>query len=148
MYHLKMRETHSFSSATVTFSGRLTNSRAASSSCSSVHSHGRNTGQDTDLEAINSLRATANLYRAAADQLADVQSLDEPYFAQVDLRLSRPFGFRESRGSAEVFLQIINLLDRENAGLIEGRAISQQFGQPVTLAGPPRILEMGLRIGY
>ena len=46
------------------------------------------------------------------------------------------------------FLQVINLLDRENGGLVEGRVASQSFGQVITLAGPPRTVELGFRIGH
>jgi hypothetical protein len=47
-----------------------------------------------------------------------------------------------------VFLQVFNLFDRENEGRIEGRAVSASFGRTVDLAGPPRTVELGLRIGY
>ena len=36
----------------------------------------------------------------------------------------------------------------DNGGLIEGRAISPNFGNVITLAGPPRTIEMGLKLGY
>jgi hypothetical protein len=43
---------------------------------------------------------------------------------------------------------VFNLLNRENYGLIEGRVTSRNFGQPITLAGPPRTIEIGLKFGY
>ena len=45
-------------------------------------------------------------------------------------------------------MQVFNVLDRENPGLVEGRAISQSFGETITLAGPPRTVEAGLKIAY
>ena len=45
-------------------------------------------------------------------------------------------------------IEIFNLLDRENPGLVEGRAISQNFGETITLAGPPRTIEAGLKVAY
>jgi len=36
----------------------------------------------------------------------------------------------------------------DNAGVIEGRAISPNFGRTIALAGPPRTIALGLRIGY
>jgi hypothetical protein len=47
-----------------------------------------------------------------------------------------------------MFLQVFNLLDRVNGGLIDGRVISPEFGQVIGLAGPPRTVELGLRLGY
>ena len=38
--------------------------------------------------------------------------------------------------------------DRENIGVVEGRAISPDFGERIGLAGPPRTLELGLRVRY
>lgn len=101
---------------------------------------GRNTGEDTPLGIVNALRLE--------EGLEPVNSLDEPDFAQVDLRVYRPFVFDGGKGHGEFFLQVINLLDRENGALIEGRAISQNFGRVITLAGPPRIIELGIRIGH
>lgn len=107
---------------------------------------GRNTGARTSLAAINSERIAANASLPADAQLPMIGSIDEPSFAQVDLRLYRRFVLGERRGSGELFLQMINVFDRENAGLIEGRAISRNFGEMITLAGPPRIVELGFKI--
>ena len=80
--------------------------------------------------------------------LDPVRSLPgEPDFFQIDLRLYKKFGTKD-KGFSELFLQVFNLLDRENIGLIEGRAISPNFGNPITLAGPPRTFELGLRVRY
>jgi hypothetical protein len=98
---------------------------------------GRNTGKDTPLAAVNELRAE--------EGLPPVTSLDEPEFYQVDVRLYKRFGFRDGKGNGELFVQVFNLLNRENYGLIEGRAISGNFGRPISLAGPPRTVEVGLR---
>jgi len=105
---------------------------------------GRNEGQDSSLAAINAVRDQPVV------PLAPITSLpDEPSFFQIDVRLYRPFFFADGgRMNGEWFLQVFNLLDRENIGLVEGRAISSNFGRAITLAGPPRTLELGLRVGY
>jgi len=72
---------------------------------------------------------------------------DEPEFFQIDLRLYKQFGIKD-KGFSELFLQIFNLLNRENIGLIEGRAISPSFGRPISLAGPPRTVELGLKFTH
>jgi hypothetical protein len=101
---------------------------------------GRNTGEDTPLGVVNALRLE--------EGLEPVGSLEEPDFAQVDLRVYRPFVFDGGKGQGEFFFQVLNLLDRENGALIEGRVVSQNFGRVITLAGPPRIIELGIRIGH
>ena len=83
-----------------------------------------------------------------AEGLAPVNDLDEPSFFQVDLRVYRPFPWNKGKGHGVFYLQVINLTDRQNGGLIEGRAISQSFGRVISLAGPPRTFEMGIRIGH
>ncbi len=105
----------------------------------------RNSGDNTPLGVINDLRAEHNVTLPPDQQLAPIGALNEPTFAQLDLRLSRPFSWGKGRG--EFFLQIFNVFDRENGGLIEGRAIARSFGEVITLAGPPRTLEMGLKLG-
>jgi outer membrane receptor protein involved in Fe transport len=72
---------------------------------------------------------------------------DEPSFFQVDLSVYKTFGF-DGGGGYDVFVQAYNVFDRENVGSIEGRAISSSFGQPTGLAGPPRTIELGLRVQY
>ena len=101
---------------------------------------GRNTGEDTPLGPVNQLREDAGL--------EPVDSLDEPYFSQIDLRVYRQFGFKNGKGGGQVFLQVFNLLNRENAGLIEGRVLSRNFGETITLAGPPRTVELGFKVGF
>ncbi|MCI0658233.1 MAG: TonB-dependent receptor [Acidobacteria bacterium] len=100
---------------------------------------GRNTGDGTDLGPVNELRA--------ADGLPPVNSLQEPTFFQVDLRISKPFGMGGDR-AGEAYLQIFNLLNRFNGGPIEGRATSQDFGEPIGQVGPARILEFGVRLDF
>lgn len=102
----------------------------------------RNQGADSSLDAVNLVRDQPVV------PLEPVTSLEEPRFFQMDVRLFRPFGFDEGRGRGEVFLQVFNLFDRENAGTVEGRAISPSFGRVISLAGPPRTLELGLKFGY
>jgi len=101
---------------------------------------GRNTGAGTNLGPVNALRR--------ANGLAPIRTLNEPTFAQVDLKLARPFLFRTGKGSGEMYVQIYNLLDRFNGGPVEGAVLSDNFGKPVGLAGPPRTVEVGLRLGY
>jgi hypothetical protein len=110
----------------------------------------RNTGASTKLKPINDLRA--------ANDLPPVRSLREPTFSQIDLRLSRPFGYRSPGAPAggttptgfggEMYLQVFNLLDRENVGAIEGTATSRRFGQSTGLAGPARTLELGFKLAF
>ena len=111
---------------------------------------GRNTGEDTPLGPVNEVRASENELRAIRSQplLAPVTSLHAPAFYQIDLRVSKPFAARDGRTKGEMYLQIFNLLDRFNGGPVEGRAISPDFGRPIGLAGPPRTMELGLRLGY
>ncbi len=100
---------------------------------------GRNTGADTELDAVNELRA--------ADGLPPVTSLREPTFFQVDIRVSKPFGMGGDR-AGEAYLQVFNLMNRFNGGPIEGRATSQDFGEPIGQVGPARILEFGVRLDF
>jgi hypothetical protein len=104
----------------------------------------RNAGEDASVAAINAVRDQPVV------PLSPISSVpDEPSFFQVDLRLYRAFGAGAGRrGRGELFLQIFNLLDRENVGLIEGRAISPNFGRPISLAGPPRTVELGLKFTH
>jgi hypothetical protein len=101
---------------------------------------GRNTGKHTDLTVVNELRAEAGL--------PPVESLREPSFSQIDLRLYRAFQFRGGRSRGEVYFQVINVLDQENPGLIEGRVLAGNFGGVIGLAGPPRSITLGLKFGY
>jgi hypothetical protein len=111
---------------------------------------GRNTGEDTPLGPVNEVRASENQLRRIRSQplLAPVTSLYAPAFYQIDLRVSKPFATRDGKTRGEMYLQIFNLLDRLNGGPVEGRAISPDFGKPIDLAGPPRTMELGLRLGY
>jgi hypothetical protein len=104
---------------------------------------GRNAGEDALVAAINAVRDQPVV------PLAPISSVpDEPIFFQFDLRLYRSFQFSNQRMKGDIYLQVFNLFDRENVALIEGRAISPSFGEPIALAGPPRTLELGLRIAY
>jgi hypothetical protein len=111
---------------------------------------GRNTGEDTPLDLVNAEREKFNEEINYKEEWAldPVTSLHEPGFLQVDLRIYRPFLFGNGKGKGEFFLQVFNLLNRENVGLIEGRATSRNFGRSITLAGPPRTIEIGLKLGY
>ena len=98
-------------------------------------------GSDTDLSIVNDLRSR--------NDLAPVTELDEPTFSQLDVRVARPFVLGEKgRGEFYLAIQIFNALDELNAGRVEGRVLAQNFGDPITLAGPPRTVELGIRVGY
>jgi hypothetical protein len=101
---------------------------------------GRNTGKDTPLGPVNELRAR--------EGLAPVGSLDEPNFVQWDLRIWRAFGLGGRKTQAEAYFQVFNLLDRFNGGPVEGRVTSRSFGEAIGLAGPPRTLELGVKVGF
>jgi hypothetical protein len=101
---------------------------------------GRNTGENTDLDAVNALRAEEGLEPAT--------KLDEPSFAQLDLRLWKPFGWGARKGGGQIFLQVFNVLDRDNYAVIEGRVTAPNFGSPIVLAGPPRTLELGVQVAF
>jgi carboxypeptidase family protein len=101
---------------------------------------GRNTGEDTPLGPVNSLRAEVGL--------PPVDSLHEPAFMQVDLRVWKPFNYRSRKGGGEAYLQVFNLMDRYNGGPIEGRVTSRNFGEPIGRVGPARTLELGLSLAF
>jgi hypothetical protein len=77
-----------------------------------------------------------------------VASLSAPYLSQLDLRLYRAFEFSHGKGKGQAFLQAFNVLNRFNGGLVEGRALATNFGQAISYAGPPRMLELGLKMGF
>ncbi len=110
----------------------------------------RNTGDGTPVDTVNELRARENELRQLRGQepLTTIGAIHAPSYFQVDLKVSKPFALRGERGKGEMFLQVFNLLDRVNGGLIDGRAISPEFGAVIGLAGPPRTVELGLRLGY
>jgi hypothetical protein len=97
----------------------------------------RNAGEDANLLSIN---------RTAAQ--GPISALNEPSFSQFDLRLYKPFLFNGDRGKGEVFVQIFNLFDRVNEGQIEGRVNAFGLGRAVGLAGPPRVVGFGMRVGF
>ena len=99
---------------------------------------GRNTGADTPLAPVNALRA--------AQGLAPIDGLSEPTFAQLDLRVAKPF--RLGRGRGEAYLQVFNLLDRENGAPVDGVSTSRTFGDTVGIAGPPLTVEGGFRMTF
>jgi hypothetical protein len=103
---------------------------------------GRNSGVDTPLEAVNA-------YRAAHGQgLAPVSSLSSPFLSQLDLRIYRPFTVKGGKANGTAFLQIFNVLNRSNGGLVEGRALATNFGAVIGNAGPPRTFELGFKMGF
>ena len=103
---------------------------------------GRNSGVHTSLAAINAYR------QAHGHGLPEVTSLSSPYLSQLDLRLYRPFSFNKHRGNGQAFLQIFNVLNRFNGGLVEGRVLASNFGAVISNAGPPRTIELGFKMGF
>ena len=101
---------------------------------------GRNTGDDTPLDPVNDYRATLGL--------PAITTLESPYLSQLDVRLYRPFHFHEGKAQGQAFIQVFNLFNRYNGGLIEGRALASNFGEVVSNAGPPRTIELGLKMGF
>ena len=112
----------------------------------------RNTGESTSLDAINAERQRLNdEFGWDVDHgryLAPVSSLREPTWAQLDLRVWKPFGYGGGDKQGQVFLQIINVFDRENGGFVDGRLVSQTFGQVIGQAAPGRTFETGVRFGF
>lgn len=90
---------------------------------------GRNSGENTDL--------------------GDGRRFNQPSFSQVDLKLTKPFVYGDGERAAEGYLQILNLLNSDNGGLVQGQLNNPAFlGQPGLLAGPSRIVELGIRLGF
>ena len=56
--------------------------------------------------------------------------------------------FSNGSGHGEVFVQIFNVFDRFNVGLIEGRIISPYFGRPIAMAGPSRTFQLGVKLAF
>lgn len=100
----------------------------------------RNAGSRASLDAINAARAI--------EGLPPIRSLDEPDLLQLDLRVAWPFAMRDGRSPGEAYVQVFNVFDRWNGGPVEGRATSRNFGEPVGYAGPPRTVEIGMRVGF
>ncbi len=100
---------------------------------------GRNTGAGTDLDAVNAVRAAA--------LLPPVSHLEEPVFFQIDLRIAKPFLNAKGTGG-EAFVQVFNLMNRYNPGPIEGRAVSSHFGEAIGQVGPPRTIELGIKLDF
>ncbi len=100
----------------------------------------RNSGVDTPLDAINTYRT--------AHGLAPVGGLSAPSLSQLDLRVYRPFNFKSGKAQGQAFAQIFNVFNRFNGGLVEGRVLAANFGQVISNAGPPRSVELGLKMSF
>lgn len=101
---------------------------------------GRNTGTSTPLGPVNAYRAD--------NGLPPVSSLSAPYLSQLDLKVYRPFAAKPGGLSGQVFVQVFNLFDRYNGGLVEGRVLAKNFGQVISYGGSPRTVEFGVKLGY
>jgi len=101
---------------------------------------GRNTGADTPLEPVNAYRS--------AHGLGPVTSLKAPSLSQLDLRIYRPFTVKHGKAQGTAFVQIFNVFNRFNGGLVEGRALATNFGAVISNAGPPRSFEVGFKMGF
>jgi hypothetical protein len=100
----------------------------------------RNTGTQTPLGPVNAYRAD--------NGLAPVSSLSAPYLSQLDVRIYRPFALKHGKGYGQGFLQIFNVFNRYNGGLVEGRVLASNFGAVISTAGPPRSFELGFKMGF
>lgn len=100
----------------------------------------RNTGSATPLGPVNTYRATYGM--------ASVTTLSAPSLSQLDLRLYRPFKLKHGKGDGQGFLQILNVFNRFNGGLVEGRVLASNFGQVISYAGPPVTVELGFKLGF
>ena len=93
-----------------------------------------------------------NAYRAAhadpGQELPPVISLTSPSLSQLDLRIYRPFAVKGGKGRGQAFVQIFNVFNRYNGGLVEGRALASNFGAVISNAGPPLSFELGLKMGF
>jgi hypothetical protein len=76
----------------------------------------RNEGEESSIESINEVRADS------AVELEPIESLQEPVFFQIDLRVFKPFPIGGDKARGEFFLQVFN--------------------------GPPRTVELGLKFAY
>ena len=101
---------------------------------------GRNTGEDTPAAAVNDYRTLHGLSPTVVPSSPDL--------SQLDLRLYRPFTFRSGKSTGQAYVQVFNVLNRFNGGLVEGRALARNFGAVITAAGPPRTIELGLKISF
>ena len=71
---------------------------------------------------------------------------------QIDLRLSREFGFGGTYG-VELLAEVFNLLNEENPARFVGNRLATNFGAPSAFAGDPgqpeqRLLQLGVRFRY
>jgi hypothetical protein len=101
---------------------------------------GRNTGANTPLEPVNDYRV--------AHGLTPIKSLSAPTLSQLDLRFYKPFTANHGKAQGQAFVQIFNVLNRYNGGLVEGRALATNFGAVISNAGPPRSIELGFKMGF
>lgn len=101
----------------------------------------RNDGENASLDAINAVREAEGLEPYTSE-------LRAPNFAQVDLRVFKRFLHTGGQGSGEFYLQVFNLLNRFNGGMVDGNALSVNFGRAVAYAGPPRTVEVGMKFGF
>ncbi|MEE8386659.1 MAG: TonB-dependent receptor, partial [Dehalococcoidia bacterium] len=120
---------------------------------------GRNTGANTPISLVNQVReewcndtVMVDGNAEPTEQLATPclpaydGTLQEQDFIQVDLRVGKAFDMGDSQ--LEAFVQIFNIFNRANRGFVDGAINSRNFGKPLTLMGPPRIVEMGVRFGF
>jgi outer membrane receptor protein involved in Fe transport len=100
----------------------------------------RNTGAQTELASVNAYRQ--------AHGMTPVATLNSPSLSQLDVRLYRPFVLKHGKGYGQAFLQIFNVFNRYNGGLVEGRVLASNFGAVISNAGPARSLELGFKMGF
>lgn len=120
---------------------------------------GRNTGANTPISLVNEIREAWCNDTVMVDGFAEPTPqlatpclpaydgiLKEESFIQVDLRVTRAFDMGDSQ--LEAFVQIFNVFNRANRSNVDGAINSRNFGKPLNVVGPPRIVEMGVRFGF
>ena len=87
-----------------------------------------------------------------APGVSEVNNLRGASFSQLDVRLSREFGFGENVG-AELMLEVFNLLNEDNPARFIGNRRAANFGTPTVFAGDPlqgeqRLAQIGVRLRF
>ncbi len=97
---------------------------------------------DFSLDAVNTFRS--------ARSLAPISDVQCPGYVNLDLRLSKSFGFGSQR--FEFIAQLFNVFDRANYGTPTGNLTSNLFGQATTLSpninAPSRQVEIAIRYQF
>jgi hypothetical protein len=115
---------------------------------------GRNTGASTPINVVNQQREAwctdvdshGNPKEETPCLPPFTGRLTEPDFVQVDVKVAKNFG--GAHADFQGYVQVINVFNHANLAGVDGAINSANFGKPLTLAGPPRIVELGLKFGF